>query len=84
MFYCIRKYLMTENASWQQDLVAALHKEELFKSAHLAFTRSENDEFLKPTRSESEQAVANIRSWRSYLPEACVTSMIDDGWQWST
>lgn len=23
-------------------------------------------------------------AWRSYLPEACVSCMIDDGWQWST
>jgi hypothetical protein len=75
---------MTENARWQRDLIVALHLEDVFKSAHLGLPLAEDVALLKPSRAESERAVANIRSWRTYLPEACVASMIDDGWQWST
>jgi hypothetical protein len=80
----IRKTTMTENACWQRDLIAGLHLEDVFNSAHLGFARAEDIAFLKPSRADSERAVANIRSWRTYLPEACVASMINDGWQWST
>lgn len=75
---------MNTDARWQQDLVAALHLESLFAASALAFPDAEWAESLKPTPAESERAVANIREWRSYLPEACVNAMIDDGWQWST
>jgi hypothetical protein len=30
------------------------------------------------------RAAANIIEWRSYLPEDCVSAMINAGWQWST
>jgi hypothetical protein len=39
---------------------------------------------IRPTRAEVDHAVASIREWRLYLPPACVTAMIKDGWQWST
>lgn len=75
---------MTEEAIWQRELIAALHLENLFMSEHLALVNTGVANALKPTRAESERAVANIRAWRSYLPEPCVARMIDDGWQWST
>ena len=75
---------MKTDARWQEDLVVALHLESLFASSGLAFPRSEWAGSLKPTQAQSARAVANIREWRSYLPEACVKCMIDDGWQWST
>jgi hypothetical protein len=75
---------MDTDARWQQDLVAALHLESLFISSGLAFPQSAWAESIKPTHAESTRAVTNIQEWRSYLPEACVKSMIDDGWQWST
>ncbi len=75
---------MKTDARWQQDLVTALHLESLFISSGLAFPESEWADSIKPTQSESTRAVDNIREWRSYLPDACVKVMIDDGWQWST
>lgn len=75
---------MHTDARWQQDLVTALRLESLFESSGLAFPKSDWADSIKPTERESERAVANIREWRSYLPEACVQTMIDDGWQWST
>ncbi len=75
---------MNTDPRWQQDLVDALHLETLFISSGLAFPRLEWVDSIKPTHAETARAVANIREWRSYLPEACVKSMIDDGWQWST
>ena len=75
---------MNTDALWQQDLVDALHSEMLFISSGLAFPKFEWADSIKPTHAESVRAVANIRKWRAYLPEACVRSMIDDGWQWST
>ncbi len=75
---------MTENARWQRDLIAALHLEDLFRSEHLGFPPAEDLAILEPSRADSERAVDNIRTWRSYLPEGCIASMIDDGWQWST
>ncbi len=75
---------MDTDARWQQDLVAALHLESLFIASGLAFPSPEWADSIKPTPEESARAVANIRAWRGYLPEACVKSMIDDGWQWST
>jgi hypothetical protein len=75
---------MDTDARWQQDLVAALQLETLFIDSGLAFPKSEWADSLKPTPEESARAVANIRAWRRYLPEACVKCMIADGWQWST
>jgi hypothetical protein len=75
---------MIEQACWQRELIAALHLENLFNSAQIGFPSAEDADFLKPTRVDSERAVANIRAWRTYLPEPCVAKMIDDGWQWST
>ena len=75
---------MNMNTRWQQDLISALRSESSFTSAGFAFPKVEWAESIKPTHAESSHAVANIQEWRSYLPEACVTSMIDDGWQWST
>jgi hypothetical protein len=64
--------------------MAALHLEDAFNSAQLVPPTAEEVAFLKPTRAESERAVANMRAWRAYLPGPCVASMVDDGWQWST
>jgi hypothetical protein len=75
---------MNTDARWQQDLVSALHLESLFIASGLAFPKAEWADAIKPTAAESARAVASIREWRSYLPEACVNAMIDDGWQWST
>jgi hypothetical protein len=75
---------MIEEAIWQRELIAALHLENLFMSQQLGLAGAGVASDLKPTRAESARAVANIRAWRSYLPEACVATMIDDGWQWST
>ena len=75
---------MDTDARWQKDLITALHLESLFISSGLAFPSAEWADSVKPTPAESARAVANIREWRSYLSEACVKSLIDDGWQWST
>lgn len=32
----------------------------------------------------TERAIANISDWMTYLPPACVSSMVRDGWHWST
>jgi hypothetical protein len=52
--------------------------------ALLGGQRRELRQLSRPTPAEIARAVANIRAWRSYLPAACVTVMINDGWQWST
>lgn len=75
---------MIEDAIWQRELIAALHLENLFVSEQLGLASAGVANDLKPTRAESERAVANIRAWRTYLPAPCVAKMIDDGWQWST
>ena len=75
---------MTTDARWQRDLITALHVESLFSSAQLGIPSVEDAAFVKPTHAESARAVANIRAWRTYLPEACVSTMINEGWQWST
>jgi hypothetical protein len=74
---------MDTDARRQRELIAALDVESLLESSGLAFSKSEW-ETIRPTDMESAHAAANIREWRSYLPAACVNSMIDDGWQWST
>jgi hypothetical protein len=75
---------MTDDARWQRELIAALHLENLFNSAQFGFANAEEARSLMPTRAESERAMANIRAWRTFLPEPCVAMMIDDGWQWTT
>ncbi|MGO8858667.1 MAG: hypothetical protein ACLQO1_23655 [Steroidobacteraceae bacterium] len=75
---------MITDARWQHDLTAALRVESLFSSMQLKIPSVEEAASLRPTYAESAHAVANIRSWRTYLPEACVSTMINDGWQWST
>jgi hypothetical protein len=75
---------MPTDAQWQRDLIAALHLESLFSSAQLRNPSVEEAAFIRPTHAESARAVANIRVWRTYLPESCVSTMINDGWQWST
>ena len=37
-----------------------------------------------PSSAVTARAAANIAAWREYLPEACITAMINDGWHWST
>ena len=32
----------------------------------------------------TEHAIANIMGWMAYLPQDCVSSMVRDGWHWST
>jgi hypothetical protein len=75
---------MIEEAISQRELIAELHLENLFMSEQLGIVSSGMESALKPTRAESERAVANIREWRTYLSEPCVARMINDGWQWST
>jgi len=29
-------------------------------------------------------AIKNLRTWMSYLPHDCISSMVRDGWHWST
>ncbi len=75
---------MIDDSTLQSELIAALHLENLFASQQLGPIDEPAASDLRPTRAESERAVDNIRSWRTYLPASCVASMIDDGWQWST
>jgi hypothetical protein len=72
------------NYQWGLDLVDALSFEQQFAAAQLVLPSSEDARSIRPSFPESARAVANIRAWRSYLPEACVARMIEDGWQWST
>jgi hypothetical protein len=75
---------MNTDARWQRDLLEALGFESMFTAAQPIQPSAEDTELVKPTLTASTQAISNIRSWRSYLPEVCVASMISDGWQWST
>jgi hypothetical protein len=75
---------MITDARWQQDLIAALHVEASFSSMQVTIPSVEEAASLQPTYAESAHAVANIRAWRAYLPAACVSTMINEGWQWST
>jgi hypothetical protein len=75
---------MPKDARRQRELIAELHLESVFNSAHLGFTKAEEARFPRATAAENERAVLKIRAWRKYLPEPCVCRMIDDGWQWST
>jgi hypothetical protein len=75
---------MITDAMGQQELIAALHLENLFISQHLGPNATPTASDLCPTPAQAEQATANIRAWRTYLPDSCVQKMIEDGWQWST
>jgi hypothetical protein len=75
---------MNTNAKWNLDLVDGLGFEARFRAAQLKLPSAAEKRFVKPSLSESRRAAANIRDWRSYLPEACIARMLDDGWQWST
>ncbi len=74
---------MLTDDRFQRDLVTALQRESLFSVSGLGIPQADWAA-VKPTFAECARAVANIREWRSYLPEDCVRCMIDDGWQWST
>jgi hypothetical protein len=63
-------------------MIAGLDLDELVNSAQLDVSSVHARD--KHSQSDVSHAVANIRAWRAYLPEACVTAMIKDGWQWST
>jgi len=56
----------------------------LASSAQLGFPIIVERANIKPTQAEIDQAVANIRAWRAFLPPPCVAAMIKDGWHWST
>lgn len=75
---------MEADTRWNLDPLATRRYESQFSAAQLTSLSPENATFVRPTRIDSARAVANIRAWRGYLPEACVSSMISDGWQWST
>lgn len=75
---------METDARWKLDLLDALSFEAQFSAAQLTHSSPGDATFVRPTHVDSARAVANIRAWRSYLPEACVSIMISDGWQWST
>jgi hypothetical protein len=75
---------MTTDARRQRDLIAVLGLQAVFDAARLGFPTPQQAGLIKPSEAETARAQANICAWRSYLPEACVSSMIKDGWQWST
>lgn len=75
---------MNTNAQWNLDLLDGLGFEARFRAAQMTLPSAAQRQLIKPTLSESQRAAANIRNWRSYLPEPCVARMLDDGWQWST
>jgi hypothetical protein len=70
---------MDTDTQWKLDLLDALSFESIFCAAQLRLPSPEERKLVKPTVAESVHAVANIRAWRSYLPEACVSTMISDG-----
>jgi hypothetical protein len=75
---------MNTDTQWNLDLLDALKFETVFSAAQRVLPSIAERESITPTYAESERAVSNIRAWRSYLPEACVSCMVADGWQWST
>jgi hypothetical protein len=75
---------MSDDATWQSELVAALQAENVFITQHPAFDDARLADELKPSLAEAVRAVDNIRAWRTYLPGPCVTKMMEEGWQWST
>jgi hypothetical protein len=73
---------MATDAKIQELVIAALDLK--INSEQLGFSRLERHAMIKPNKADTEHAVANIRGWRKYLPQACVAAMIKDGWHWST
>jgi hypothetical protein len=74
---------MPKSYQWGLDLVDALSFDQPFAAAP-ALPGARASRSIRPTPLESVRADANIHAWRGYLPEACVSCMIEDGWQWST
>jgi hypothetical protein len=72
---------MITDRRWQRAMIAGLELEALFKSEQLGIPSVHPR--IRQSQLDVNRAVFNIRSWRAYLPEACVTAMIKDGWQWS-
>ena len=52
---------MPKDARRQRELIAALHLESAFNSAHLGFTEAEEAGFPRPTPSDDEPAIAGPR-----------------------
>ena len=75
---------MNTNAQRSLDLADGLGFEAQFRALQIRLPSAAEKRLIKPTLSESQRAAANIRDWRSYLPEPCVARMLEDGWQWST
>jgi len=75
---------MATDTRCQDAMIAALDRKFLFNSPHWGVPTFERDAIIGPNEARTGRAVANIRVWRKYLPQACVAAMIKDGWQWST
>jgi len=78
---------MITDARWQDDLIAALQLESLFKSGNLGGVvhrarRAPHRQCV--FQAADRRAKANVATWRTYLPEDCVVAMIEDGWDRST
>ncbi|MGA9026356.1 MAG: hypothetical protein WB440_09900 [Steroidobacteraceae bacterium] len=39
---------------------------------------------LQMRKAAAARAAANVAAWKTYLPEDCVASMVNDGWHRST
>jgi hypothetical protein len=56
----------------------------IFSALHMQ-TLDWPTENSKPTfRVNSMRSLRNIRNWRTYLPEDCVNTMIEMGWDQTT
>lgn len=71
---------MTTDAKWQTATIAGLDFDALFNCGRFPSARTQPE----PNHDDPARALANIRAWREYLPEACVAAMISDGWHLST
>ena len=67
---------MSINAWQRAAIFAALHVEDL------GSTRESRERTI--FRASSLRSAANVRLWRSYLPEDCVNTMIRLGWDQTT
>jgi hypothetical protein len=75
---------MATDVRTQKTMIAALDRKLLFNSPQWGVPTFERAAMKEPNQARTGRAVANIRVWRKYLPQACVAAMIKDGWQWST
>jgi hypothetical protein len=75
---------MATDVRSQKTMIAALDRKLLFNSPQWGVPTFEREAMKEPNQAGTGRAVANIRVWRKYLPQACVAAMIKDGWQWST